>query len=155
MSIGIQVKAVIQRVKSSKVSVGDRIVGEIGKGILVFLGVEKDDTQNDADYLASKTVHLRIFEDPPGIMNRSLKEVNGAVLVISQFTLLGDCRKGRRPSFTDAARPEKAAQLYQYFVAQIEGYDLRVSTGEFQAKMEVQIVNDGPVTLLLDSRKRL
>ena len=147
-------RAVIQRVKDSKVSVDEKFVGTIKRGILVFLGVEKEDKEEDADYLVSKAIHLRIFEDKDGKMNLSLKDVNGEVLVISQFTLLGDCRKGRRPSFTDAAEPDKARGLYEYFVSQMKSYDISVATGEFQAKMDVHIVNNGPVTLLLDSRKR-
>ena len=147
-------RAVIQRVKDSRVSVNNQLVGEIGKGILVFLGVEGADTEKDAEYLASKTINLRIFEDKDGKMNLSLKDVNGEVLVISQFTLLGDCRKGRRPSFADAARPEKAKALYKYFVSRIVDSNIMVSTGEFQAKMKVNILNDGPVTLLLDSKKK-
>ncbi|MFH1625575.1 MAG: D-aminoacyl-tRNA deacylase [Pseudomonadota bacterium] len=147
-------KAVIQRVKNSRVSVDDQLVGEIGKGILVFLGVEKDDTRTHADYLASKIVNLRIFEDSDGKMNLSLRDVKGNVLVISQFTLMGDCRKGRRPSFTDAAEPEKAEELYQYFISQIRKNNIIVSTGKFQAKMDVYILNDGPVTFLLDSKNR-
>lgn len=147
-------KAVIQRVRDSRVSVDDRLVGKIGQGMLVFLRVEKDDTQQDADYLVSKTITLRIFEDSHGRMNLSLKDVDGEVLVISQFTLLGDCRKGRRPSFVDAAEPEKAKELYQYFISEVKSNEIAVSTGEFQARMDVYILNDGPVTLLLDSRKR-
>ncbi|MDY7031255.1 MAG: D-aminoacyl-tRNA deacylase [Thermodesulfobacteriota bacterium] len=147
-------RAVIQRVKGSKVSVDEKFVGTIKRGILIFLGVEKEDKEEDADYLVSKAIHLRIFEDKDGKMNLSLKGVNGEVLVISQFTLLGDCRKGRRPSFTDAAESDKARELYEYFVSQMESYDISVATGEFQAKMDVHIVNNGPVTLLLDSRKR-
>jgi len=147
-------RAVIQRVRDSKVLVNDRLVGKTGRGILVFLGVEEDDTQQDADYLLSKAINLRIFEDQDGRMNLSLKDVNGEVMVISQFTLLGDCRKGRRPSFGDAASPEKAKALYQYFVSKIRGNSIAVSTGEFQARMDVHILNEGPVTLLLDSKKR-
>ena len=146
-------RAVIQRVKDSRVSVNNQLVGKIGNGVLVFLGVQESDTEKDAEYIASKTINLRIFEDKDGKMNLSLKDVNGEVLVISQFTLLGDCRKGRRPSFADAAHPEKAKILYQYFISQIEDHNITVSTGEFQAKMEVNILNDGPVTLLLDSKK--
>ena len=118
-------KVVIQRVKNSRVSVDDELVGEIGKGILVFLGVEKDDTPTHADYLVSKIVNLRIFEDSDGKMNLSLRDVKGNVLVISRFTLMGDCRKGRRPSFTDAAEPEKAEELCQYFISQIRKNNIR------------------------------
>ncbi|MEW6614853.1 MAG: D-aminoacyl-tRNA deacylase [Thermodesulfobacteriota bacterium] len=144
-------QVVIQRVKDSRVSIGDKLIGKIGKGMLVFLGIEKEDTQNDADYLVSKIINLRIFEDSHGKMNLSLKDINGEILVISQFTLLGDCRKGRRPSFANAAEPEKAKTLYQYFVSQIKNNAI-VATGEFQAKMDVYILNDGPVTFLLDSK---
>jgi len=146
-------QVVIQRVKYSRVSIGDKLIGKIGKGILVFLGIEKEDTQNDADYLVSKIINLRIFDDPYGKMNLSVKDINGEILVISQFTLLGDCRKGRRPSFANAAEPEKAETLYQYFVSQIKNNAI-VSTGKFQAKMDVYILNDGPVTFLLDSKNR-
>ena len=146
-------QVVIQRVKDSSVSIGDKLIGKIGKGILVFLGIEKEDTQNDADYLVSKIINLRIFDDPYGKMNLSVKDINGEILVISQFTLLGDCRKGRRPSFANAAEPEKAETLYQYFVSQIKNNAI-VSTGKFQAKMDVYILNDGPVTFLLDSKNR-
>jgi D-tyrosyl-tRNA(Tyr) deacylase len=144
-------QVVIQRVKDSRVSIGDKLIGKIGKGILVFLGIEKEDTQNDADYLVSKIINLRIFDDPYGKMNLSVKDINGEILVISQFTLLGDCRKGRRPSFANAAEPEKAEILYQYFVSQIKNNAI-VSTGKFQAKMDVYILNDGPVTFLLNSK---
>ena len=147
-------RAVIQRVSCAKVFVDDTLVGEIGKGILVFLGVDHGDEEKDAEYLASKTIHLRIFEDNNGKMNLSLKDVNGEVLVISQFTLLGDCRKGRRPSYAQAAEPEKARNLYEFFVSKIESHGTKVATGEFQAKMDVHLINDGPVTLLLDSRKQ-
>ena len=146
-------QVVIQRVKYSRVSIGDKLIGKIGKGILVFLGIEKEDTQNDADYLVSKIINLRIFDDPYGKMNLSVKDINGEILVISQFTLLGDCRKGRRPSFVNAAAPEKAETLYQYFVSQIKNNAI-VYTGKFQAKMDVYILNDGPVTFLLDSKNR-
>lgn len=147
-------QVVIQRVKDSRVSIGDKLISKTGKGILVFLGIEKEDTQNDADYLVSKIINLRIFDDPYGKMNLSVKDINGEILVISQFTLLGDCRKGRRPSFVNAASPEKAETLYKYFVSQIKNNNAIVSTGKFQAKMDVYILNDGPVTFLLDSKNR-
>ena len=145
-------RAVIQRVAASDVQVDHEIVGRIGSGLLVLLGISRSDEQEDADYLADKVVHLRIFEDDEGKMNRSLLETRGEVLVVSQFTLLGDCRKGRRPSFVEAAPPERAEQLYEYFVDQLRLKGITVSTGQFQAKMAVSLVNDGPVTLILESR---
>jgi D-tyrosyl-tRNA(Tyr) deacylase len=147
-------KVVIQRVKDSSVSVDDGLVSKIGKGILVLLGVEREDTNSDADYMVSKIVNLRIFDDTQGKMNLSVKDVDGEVMVVSQFTLLGNCRKGRRPSFVDAAEPEKAEALYEYFISRMKKSDIGVSTGKFQAKMDLNIHNDGPVTLLLDSKKR-
>ncbi len=144
-------RAVIQRVTASDVQVDHEIVGRIGSGLLVLLGISRSDEQKDADYLADKVVHLRIFEDDEGKMNRSLLETRGEVLVVSQFTLLGDCRKGRRPSFVEAAPPERAEQLYEYFVDQLRLKGTTVSTGQFQAKMSVSLVNDGPVTLILES----
>ncbi len=144
-------RAVIQRVTASDVQVDHEIVGRIGSGLLVLLGISRSDEQKDADYLADKVVHLRIFEDDEGKMNRSLLETRGEVLVVSQFTLLGDCRKGRRPCFVEAAPPERAEQLYEYFVDQLRLKGTTVSTGQFQAKMAVSLVNDGPVTLILES----
>lgn len=144
-------KAVIQRVKESAVTVDGREVGRIGRGLLVLLGVARDDTPKDADYLLDKTLHLRIFEDDAGKMNRSLLDVGGALLVVSQFTLCGDCRKGRRPSFVQAAPPEKAEELYEYFVGQARERGISVATGKFRAMMDVALVNDGPVTLILES----
>ncbi|QDU37060.1 D-tyrosyl-tRNA(Tyr) deacylase [Maioricimonas rarisocia] len=146
-------RAVVQRVSSASVTVDDEVVGQIGHGFLVLLGVAEDDTQDDVVYLAQKIVGLRVFEDDEGKMNRSLTDVNGAMLVVSQFTLLGDCRKGRRPSFVAAARPEQADALYRSFCAEVEGQGIPVQTGRFQAHMDVALVNDGPVTLLLESRK--
>ncbi|UCF56426.1 MAG: D-tyrosyl-tRNA(Tyr) deacylase [Deltaproteobacteria bacterium] len=146
-------RAVVQRVKEAKVEVGGRTVGEIGHGLLILLGVGEDDSEKDCDYLANKIAHLRIFSDDQGLMNLSLIETEGAVLVVSQFTLWGDCRKGRRPSFTRAARPEKARELYEHFVGILRGKGLRTATGEFQELMDVHLVNDGPVTLILDSSK--
>ena len=144
-------RAVVQRVKKSSVNVDNQIIGRIDKGLLVLLGVAKGDTPSDADYLANKIVNLRIFEDDDAKMNRSLLTIGGKMLVISQFTLLGDCRKGRRPSFIAAASPQKAAELYECFVQQVRRLGIAVETGRFQAKMEVDLINDGPVTLVLES----
>lgn len=146
-------RAVIQRVSSASVTVGGEVVGRIGKGLLVLLGVSETDTQEDVVSLAQKVVGLRVFEDSDGKMNLSLQDVAGAMLVVSQFTLLGDCRKGRRPSFVAAARPEMANRLYEGFVAEVRGQGVPVETGRFQQHMDVALVNDGPVTLLLDSGK--
>jgi len=144
----------VQRVKEAKVVVNGKTVGEIGQGLLVLLGVEQKDEKEDADYLVSKIAHLRIFRDSEQKFNRSLIDVKGGMLVVSQFTLLGDCRKGRRPSFTDAALPEKAKELYEYFISSVAKNNIPVASGEFQAMMDVHLVNDGPVTMLLDSKKR-
>jgi D-tyrosyl-tRNA(Tyr) deacylase len=146
-------RAVVQRVSSASVVVRERVVGEIGPGLLVLLGVSRKDTQDDADYLAEKIAGLRIFEDADGKMNRSVAEISGAVLAVSQFTLYGDVRRGKRPSFDDAARPEEARELYEALVIQIRRRGLRCETGEFQAMMSVSLVNEGPVTILLDSTK--
>jgi D-tyrosyl-tRNA(Tyr) deacylase len=146
-------RAVVQRVSRAKVTVAGEVTGEIGHGLMVLLGVADDDGQEDAGYLAEKLVGLRIFSDEEGKMNRSLVEVGGAMLVVSQFTLFGDCRKGRRPSFIKAARPEEAVALYKAFVAEVRGRGITVATGRFQEHMDVELVNDGPVTLLIDSRK--
>jgi D-aminoacyl-tRNA deacylase len=146
-------RAVIQRVKESKVVVNDQAVASIGKGLLVLLAVMKGDNEEDARQLAEKVVDLRIFEDENGKMNRSLQEINGALLIVSQFTLAGDCRKGRRPSFDGAAAAAPARSLYTHFVEQVRSRNIPTQTGNFQAKMEVHLINDGPVTLLLDSRK--
>ena len=146
-------RAVVQRVSRAFVAVEEQVVGEIGLGLLVLLGVSTSDAQADADYLAGKIAGLRIFEDPNGKMNLSVADVGGSVLAVSQFTLYGDVRRGRRPSFDDAARPERARELYEYFVAQIRKHGLRCETGQFQAMMSVSLVNQGPVTLLLDSSK--
>ena len=147
------VRACVQRVSGASVTVDDRVVGKIDAGLLVLLGVAHDDTPSDVQYMAEKTVGLRIFEDDDGKMNRSLLDAAGEMLVVSQFTLLGNCRKGRRPSFVAAAEPQLAEQLYEQFVAEVEGRGIRVATGTFRAHMDVALVNDGPVTLLLDSRK--
>ncbi len=144
----------MQRVKEAKVVVNGKTVGEISQGLLVFLGVEQKDEKEDADYLVSKIAHLRIFRDSEQKFNRSLIDAKGGMLVVSQFTLLGDCRKGRRPSFTDAALPEKAKELYEYFISSVAKNNIPVASGEFQAMMDVHLVNDGPVTMLLDSKKR-
>lgn len=146
-------RAVIQRVSHAKVTVGDETTGEISRGVLVLVGVTTTDTEADADYLADKTVGLRIFEDHEGKMNLSVADIKGAILAVSQFTLYGDARKGRRPSFDSAARPEQARKLYEYFVEKIRAAGLPCETGRFQAEMKVELVNDGPVTILLDSTK--
>jgi len=147
-------RAVVQRVERANVTVDGRVVGEIGVGLLVLLGVSKSDQESDADYLVDKIVGLRIFEDEQGKMNRSVAEVSGAILMVSQFTLYGDVRRGRRPSFDEAARPEEARRLYEYAVKKVREAGLRCETGEFQAMMKVSLVNDGPVTILLDSEKK-
>ncbi len=146
-------KAVLQRVSRAKVTVAGELVGEIGRGLVVLLGVEQGDTEADAQQLADKTVQLRIFDDEDGKMNLAVTDVGGSVLVVSQFTLLGDCRKGRRPSFIAAAPPETAERLYETFVAAIGVQGVPVATGRFRAMMEVELVNDGPVTLLLESKR--
>jgi D-tyrosyl-tRNA(Tyr) deacylase len=146
-------RAVLQRVSSASVTVGDEVIGRIGNGLVVLLGIEQGDTAEDARALAEKTAHLRIFEDSEGKMNLSVQDSGGAVLAISQFTLLADCRKGRRPGFTRAALPELAEPLYERYVAALGQFGLKVATGRFQADMAVALVNDGPVTMLLDSRK--
>ena len=146
-------RAVLQRVSRARVVISDREHSSIGSGILVLLGVEKGDTPEDAATLTKKIVELRIFEDAAGKMNRSLLEVKGAILAVSQFTLLGDCRKGRRPSFDDAAPPDEARQLYEVFVENVRASGVPVETGVFQATMNVELVNEGPVTFILDSRK--
>lgn len=148
-------RAVVQRVRSARVTVGDDVVGSIGPGLLVFVGVAGNDGPADARYIAMKVRELRVFEDDEGKMNRSVVETRGSVLVVSQFTLCGDCRKGRRPSFDLAAPPAVAKSLYEDVVRQIgEAGSVDVSTGAFQARMQVELLNDGPVTLLLDSRRQ-
>ena len=146
-------RAVVQRVTSAKVTVGDRTTGEIGPGLLVLLGVEQGDGPADLQYISAKIRDLRIFPDEAGKMNRSVLDTQGGVLVVSQFTLSGDARNGRRPSFATAAPPQIARALYEDVVRELQGSGLRVATGEFQAMMQVSLVNDGPVTILLDSRK--
>jgi D-tyrosyl-tRNA(Tyr) deacylase len=144
---------VVQRVSRASVEVEGRTVGEIGEGFLVLLGVARDDAREDADYLAEKIANLRVFVDGEGRMNRSLIDTGGRMLVVSQFTLYGDVRRGRRPSYTDAAEPERANELYEYFVQRARGRGIAVETGVFQAMMRVSLINEGPVTILLDSRK--
>jgi D-tyrosyl-tRNA(Tyr) deacylase len=146
-------RAVIQRVSRAQVTVDGEITGKIERGLLVLLGVAPADTQADADYLAGKIAGLRIFEDENGKMNLSVTDVGGAILVVSQFTLYGDVRKGKRPSFDGAAGPQEAGELYEYFVVRIRAACLRCETGRFQENMQVELVNDGPVTILLDSTK--
>ena len=147
-------RAVIQRVSRANVTVSGEVVGEIGAGLLVLLGVEQGDTQDDVVWMANKVVGLRVFEDDDGKMNLDVGEVGGAILAVSQFTLRGDCRKGRRPSFVAAARPEEADGLYRSFVTEVAGQGLEVQEGRFQQHMDVELVNDGPVTLQVDSRNR-
>jgi D-tyrosyl-tRNA(Tyr) deacylase len=146
-------RAVVQRVSRARVTVGSEVTGEIGLGLLVLLGVGAGDTRAEADYLVDKTVGLRIFEDAGGKMNLSVAEVAGALLVVSQFTLYGDARRGKRPSYDAAAPPEQARELYEYFVERVRGAGLRCETGRFQETMQVELVNEGPVTILLDSAK--
>jgi D-tyrosyl-tRNA(Tyr) deacylase len=149
----MRMRAVVQRVSRCRVTVDGDVVGEIGAGLLVLLGVSKADAEAAADYLAEKIIGLRIFEDAEGKMNLSVQDAGGAVLVVSQFTLYGDTRRGKRPSFDAAARPEEAKRLYEYFVGKVRAAGLRCETGEFQAMMEVELVNSGPVTVLLDSER--
>ena len=146
-------RAVVQRVAQASVEVEGRTAGAIGSGLLVLLGVARGDTEAEADDLAGKVAHLRVFPDDEGRMNRSVTEAGGEVLVVSQFTLLGDCRKGRRPSYLDAAPPEEAERLYRYFVERVRAAGVPVAEGVFRAEMDVSLVNRGPVTLLLDSRR--
>lgn len=146
-------RAVVQRVRKAEVMVEGESIGSIGQGLMVFLGVGEGDEQDDLEYMVDKIVNLRIFSDEEGKMNRSLKDVDGHMLIVSQFTLYGDCRRGRRPSFSQAAEPRRAQDLYEEFVKRVEGEGVETATGEFQAMMDVEIHNQGPVTLLLDSRK--
>ena len=146
-------RAVVQRVKESKVEVKGETVGEIGPGLLIFLGVGDEDSEKDGIYLADKISNLRVFPDEKGLMNLSLVDTGGAALVVSQFTLWGDCRKGRRPSFAKAARPERANELYEHFIGLMKKKGILVATGKFQEMMDVCLVNDGPVTLMLDSKR--
>ena len=146
-------RTVVQRVKRASVTVDDKIVSEISKGLLILLGVAKEDTPADIDYMANKVANLRIFQDEQGKMNLSLLGIGGEALVVSQFTLYGDCRKGRRPSFIAAAQPEKADEMYQEFITALNKMGISTKGGIFQAYMDVELVNDGPVTILLDSQK--
>jgi D-tyrosyl-tRNA(Tyr) deacylase len=145
-------RAVVQRVSKARVLVGDEVAGEIGRGLLVLLGVTHDDTAEQARWLADKIVGLRIFADPDGKMNLGVADVGGAVLVVSQFTLYGDCRKGRRPSFVDAAPPEIAVPLYEAFIDAVKALGVPVASGRFGAMMDVELVNDGPVTLIVKTK---
>ncbi|MFK7819176.1 MAG: D-aminoacyl-tRNA deacylase [Planctomycetaceae bacterium] len=147
-------RAVVQRVSRASVTVGGEVTGQIDRGYMVLLGVEADDTNDDLTWLVNKVVGLRVFEDADGKMNCSIDEVDGSMLVVSQFTLLGDCRKGRRPSFIAAARPEMANELYEQFCEAVRAKGIDVQTGRFQQHMDIELVNDGPVTLLMDSRKK-
>ena len=146
--------AVLQRASEGKVTVEDRITGEIDSGLVILLGVAQGDTESDADFLADRIAGFRVFNDDQGKMNRSIRDVNGSALVISQFTLAGDWRKGRRPSFTSAAPPEESERLYEYFCDQLRKLEVPVKTGEFGAMMKVSLINDGPVTFVMDSHKQ-
>ena len=144
-------RIVLQRVTRASVEVAGETVGSIGPGLLLLVAVAHRDTHRDADFLAEKTAHLRIFQDDAGKMNRSVKDTGGGILVVSQFTLYGDCRKGRRPSFDAAAPPDRARGLYEYFVERLKAFDIHVETGVFQASMQVSLINDGPVTFILET----
>jgi len=146
-------RAVVQRVSRSSVTVEDNMVGKIDKGLMVLLGIEGEDTDKEIDYMVEKIINLRIFEDEDEKMNLSLMDIKGEMLVVSQFTLMGDCRKGRRPSFKSAARPEMANEVYEKFVSSARNKGVHTETGQFQADMQVDILNDGPVTLIIDSNK--
>ena len=146
-------RAVVQRVKRASVTVEGQVIASVGKGLLVLLGVAQGDAEADAEFLAEKVANLRIFADDEGKMNRSVKEAGGAVLAVSQFTLLGDARKGRRPSFIDACAPERANALFEHFCAKVREQGLDCAAGKFRAMMDVELVNDGPVTILLDSKR--
>lgn len=146
-------RSVVQRVSRAKVTIDNRVTGEIGHGIVVLLGIHEKDTQKDIKWMADKLLNLRIFEDQEGKMNNSLFDITGEMLIVSQFTLYGDCRKGRRPGYSNAARPEIAEPLYEQFVSYVQEQGITPATGQFQAMMEVELINDGPVTLMLDSEK--
>jgi D-tyrosyl-tRNA(Tyr) deacylase len=148
-------RLVIQRVKEARVKIREETVGEIGRGLLVFLGIQTEDTKADVDYLVEKIIHLRIFQDGDQKFNLSVTDIGGAMLVVSQFTLLGDCRKGRRPSFSDSAPPATAQILYEIFIEKVRQSGIAVACGRFQEMMDVHLVNEGPVTFILDSRKNL
>lgn len=147
-------RAVVQRVTRAKVTVADQVTGEIDQGLVILLGVARDDARTDGEYLASKIVSLRIFDDADGKMNLSVRDINAGVLVVSQFTLYGDVRRGLRPSWIEAAAPEIAQPLYEYFIEQVKLQVAKVAAGSFRAMMQVELINDGPVTILLDSRKQ-
>jgi len=147
------VRGVVQRVKRAGVSVDNKVIGQINHGIMLLLGVDESDEEKDLEYMCDKVVNLRIFEDENGKMNKSLMDVNGSLLVVSQFTLLGDARKGRRPSFIQAAVPDKAIPMYEKFISNMKNLNIETQSGEFGADMQVELVNDGPVTILLDSKK--
>jgi len=151
--MGFFMRAVIQRVDRACVKINSQLFSSINQGVLVLLGVEKNDSEKDADYILEKTVHLRVFEDEQGKMNLSLLDIAGEMMVVSQFTLLGDCIKGRRPSFVRAEDPSRANQLYEYFIHQAAPKVKKLSTGKFQEMMQIDLTNNGPVTILLDSRK--
>lgn len=146
-------RAVVQRVKNAKVEIDSQVTAKIGAGLLVFLGIGKKDEEQDADYLLEKIINLRIFEDEAGKMNLSALDLNKELLLVSQFTLFGDCRQGRRPSFFEAAVPNEAKKIYNYFVKEAKKSELKIETGKFQAMMDISLVNDGPVTMLIDSKK--
>jgi D-tyrosyl-tRNA(Tyr) deacylase len=148
------VRAVVQRVSAARVTVGGRLVGAVGRGLLVLLGIAADDTESEGEWLLDKLLDLRIFENEGGKFDKSLRDVQGELLLVSQFTLLADTRKGRRPSFTAAARPEHAIPLYEHVVQRARAHGITVATGEFGARMAVELVNDGPVTIVLDSKER-
>ncbi len=147
-------RSVVQRVSRASVTINGEVVGSIGKGLVVLLGVHADDATTDIKWMADKLIHLRIFEDEEGKMNNSLFDIGGEMLIVSQFTLYGDCRKGRRPGYSTAARPEKAEPFYEQFVDHVQQSGIRTATGKFQAMMDVELVNDGPVTLMVDSFKQ-
>jgi D-aminoacyl-tRNA deacylase len=144
-------RSVVQRVSRAQVTIDEEPVGTIGSGVVVLLGIHADDSEREARWMADKILNLRIFEDEKGLMNRSLLDVGGEMLIVSQFTLYGDCRKGRRPGYSSAARPERAKPLYKHFIETVKQLGITTATGRFQAMMQVELVNDGPVTLLLDS----